>query len=1161
MGNGEDAGAGEFFNFSNPVLEVGSGSGFLNDITQVSAGQSHTCALQNNGDVVCWGAGSYGNLGNNATSTSVRPKKVVAGQSGSGLLKNIQQISAGGFHTCALKNDGSVFCWGYGADGQLGIGSTVSHTTPRKVKGVDGTGFLTDISQISVGSRHTCALKNNGRVLCWGYGYSGQIGNGQASLKKKTPVEVLEPVGNDGLLKNISQISLGGSTSCALRNDGQVLCWGRGNDGHLGSGATDDSNRPVVVVANGQSQNGNPLTNITQLSGGENHICALDSVNQVHCWGTGVAKRLGQIDDVTSESTPQRVKTDVANVYLSDVEQVGAGFAHSCALKTGGNLVCWGERGSGQLGDGKRDVTEDRGVPAPVASESDRPELPLQTISAGGLHSCQVSNQGSIKCWGRGYGGQLGRNEKVITNKGKTVPDSSGTGDLLDMAQVSSGENHSCALNSSGQVYCWGTGILGDNKDVRISPLPVLVNKVVGGGSIPEIAQISVGERHTCAVTVGKNVLCWGDNEYGQLGNGGYGDKLRPEYVKGPIGTAGNLLNIVQVSAGYNHTCAVNKSDHVFCWGSNAYLKLGMSSQNSTSTKPNRRDDISATQVSAGRDHTCALRTNSKVACWGVGSQGQAGRGSDNDSYTNLPTTIPDLDNVVQISAKSDHTCAVNTDGKVLCWGGNEYGRAGRPVSQSTVWVPRFVYGNNGTGNLANIIEVSAGWNHTCARKINGTSVCWGLGTDGQLGATNYANSANPVNVNLASGGVKKFTIKRRVSAGYKHTCAVKTSDESKVFCWGDASDGRLGINSSSGDKKRGLLVKGVGNSGNLKNIAQVTAGEQHTCALDKNNKVFCWGEGDNGRLGQSSNSNSLVPVEVPNGGFSGTPIQISAGAAHTCVVVDNGEVNCWGHSNKYQIGDSTSSTPVHVGAIILGGSGFTNNIQVSGGHEHTCSVKVDGSVWCWGGKNWGKLGNGENVNTTTYIPVRVKGVGGSGFLTGMIQVSAGDEHTCALHHSGTAYCWGSQEDGRLTQSGSGARNTPYLVKKSSSETQYGLVQVIAAWGHSCARTSNNKVICWGEGADGRLGYGGSSSQQYPKYVTTKDADDNTVDFTSVHELAQSKDNHVCVVQGTSYNVYCWGRGTNGRLGHGGTNNKVRPERATYSWGGTPADLRLGSSD
>ena len=533
-------------------------------------------------------------------------------------------------------------------------------------------------------------------------------------------------------------------------------------------------------------------------------------------------------------------------------------------------------------------------------------------------------------------------------------------------------------------------------------------------------------------------------------------------------------------------------------------------------------------------------------------SKGQLGRGSSNASSEASPLrTVPDLENVVQISAKGDHTCALNTDGKVLCWGDNEYGQVGR--SNSKIWVPQVVRGNNGTGNLANIIEVSAGWNHTCARKINGTSVCWGLGTDGQLGATNYANSANPVNVNLASGEVKKFTIKRRVSAGYKHTCAVKSSDQGKVYCWGDAGYGRLGINSSSGDRERGQLVKDVGGSGSLTNMTQVTSGEYHTCALNgTNGNVYCWGRDANGR-----DNSSYSPLQM--NGFYGRPIQISAGARHTCVVSHGvGYVECWGESNKKQIGVNTSYSDFPWRA---GGNDFTNNIQVSAGHEHTCSVKRDGSVWCWGGKNWGKLGNGQNENTSTANPVRVKGVDGNGFLTGIIQVSAGDEHTCALHHSGTAYCWGSQEDGRLTQSGSGARNTPYLVKKSSSGTQYGLVQVVAAWGHSCARTISNKVICWGEGADGRLGYGGSSSQQYPKYVTTKDANDNTVDFTGVYELAQSKDNHVCAVQGSSYRVYCWGRGANGRLGHGGTNNKVRPKQAIYSWGGASADLRLGSSD
>ena len=320
-------------------------------------------------------------------------------------------------------------------------------TTAKKVKGVGGTGFLTDIAQISAGGQHTCALRNNGRVLCWGLGTNLQLGNGQGN-NKQTPVEVLNPSGTSGLLTNISQISLGDKHTCALRNDGQVLCWGRAIFGQLGSDLLLNSDRPIVVVATGQSQGGSPLTNITQLSSGENHTCALDSSNQVHCWGNGESKRLGQINNTNNQPTPKRVKTDVANVYLSDVEQVGVGYKHSCALKTDGSLVCWGERGSGQSGDGKRDVTEDRGIPAPVASELDRPDISVQTISAGGLHSCQINNgiingtEGSIQCWGRGFGGQLGSNEKVTSNKAQIVSESdpSGTGDLLDMVLVSSGE-------------------------------------------------------------------------------------------------------------------------------------------------------------------------------------------------------------------------------------------------------------------------------------------------------------------------------------------------------------------------------------------------------------------------------------------------------------------------------------------------------------------------------------------------------------------------------------------------------------------------------------------------------------------------------------------------------------------------------------------------
>ena len=857
LGNGESAGAGESFNFSNPVLEVGSGSGLLNDITQVSAGKSHTCALTNNEKVVCWGSGGSGQLGNDTLSISEQPQYVV-GTNGSGTLGYVQQISTGDDHTCALLNNGSVFCWGDGGSGRLGGGDYSDYQTPKQVKDVGGTAFLTGIAQISAGGEHTCALRKNGRVVCWGDGFVGQLGNGSKPVRQKTPVKVLEPAGTSGELKNISQISLGGEHTCALKNDGRVLCWGKGADGQLGVGSTGSPSRPVMVVATDQSSGGTPLTNITQLSAGDKHTCALDSSNQVYCWGKGASKRLGQIDDINNNKTPQRVKTDVTNVYLSAVEQVGIGHEHSCALKIDGSLVCWGERSSGQSGDGKLDVIEGRGIPAPVVSEPDPPLTNI--ISAGGLHSCQVNlgdtnnrPNGSIQCWGRGFGGQLGNNVKFLSNRGQNVleSDSSGTGYLLDMIQISSGENHSCALNSSGQVYCWGFGILGDGEDLRISPRPVLVDTIVGGNPLPSIKQISVGNKHTCAVTTtGGKVLCWGNGGQGRLGNGGASAELRPDYVR-KEGDSTKLSNIVQVSAGHDHTCATENSGFVFCWGSNYNKKSGGNTSDQF-TKAFRisSSKITATQVSAGRRHTCAIRPNSKVACWGNGANGLLGRGPDfaDDGY---PQDVSNLENVVQISTRNYHTCAVTTDSKVLCWGDNEYGQTGRPVSNPTILTAQNVRGNGGNGNLTDIKELSVGKYHTCARKSDWTSVCWGRGGDGQLGATNYANSDSPVDVSITSGTPKKLILKQRVSAGYKHTCAVKSSDQGKIYCWGNAERGRLGTNADSGDKKRGLLVKGVGGTGNLKNIAQVTGGADHTCALDNDGKVFCWGYGNDGRLGQ----------------------------------------------------------------------------------------------------------------------------------------------------------------------------------------------------------------------------------------------------------------------------------------------------------------------
>ncbi|RLG78519.1 MAG: hypothetical protein DRO40_13760, partial [Thermoprotei archaeon] len=231
----------------------------LYDISQVTGGDYHTCALKSDGSrVYCWGYNGYGQLGNNATSTGEDIPQEVVSTSGSGYLTDISQISAGGYHTCALKSDGSrVYCWGYNWYGQLGDNSTTSSDIPVEVVSTSGSGYLQDISQISAGGYHTCALRSDGtRVYCWGNNGYGQLGDNNSPTNSDIPVEVVSTSGT-GNLTDISQVSAGDYHTCSVRSDGsRVYCWGDNFYGQLGdNNSSTDSDTPVEVAGLQNSSN------------------------------------------------------------------------------------------------------------------------------------------------------------------------------------------------------------------------------------------------------------------------------------------------------------------------------------------------------------------------------------------------------------------------------------------------------------------------------------------------------------------------------------------------------------------------------------------------------------------------------------------------------------------------------------------------------------------------------------------------------------------------------------------------------------------------------------------------------------------------------------------------------------------------------------------
>ncbi len=378
----------------------------LYKVLEIVAGGAHTCALVETGNVKCWGYGGSGqlgyanviNIGDNETPTSVGDVNVGG---------TITQVSAGEEHTCALLDTGAVRCWGDGGNGRLGYGNTNSigdNETPASIGNVDVGGTVT---QISAGRKHTCALLDTGAVKCWGDGGNGRLGYGNTNSigDNETPASI----GNVDVGGTVTQISVGSGHTCALLDNGAVRCWGFGGSGQLGYGNVEtigDNEAPANV---GDINVGGT---VTQISAGNNHTCALLATGAVKCWGYAEEGQLGygNIYSVGDNETPASIdNVDVGGT----VTQISAGKTHTCALLDTGAVKCWGFGGSGQLGYGNFTTIGDNEVPASVGDINVGGTVTQITTSNARIsyivsHTCALLDTGAVRCWGYGDEGNLG---------------------------------------------------------------------------------------------------------------------------------------------------------------------------------------------------------------------------------------------------------------------------------------------------------------------------------------------------------------------------------------------------------------------------------------------------------------------------------------------------------------------------------------------------------------------------------------------------------------------------------------------------------------------------------------------------------------------------------------------------------------------------------
>ena len=374
------------------------------------------------------------------------------------------------------------------------------------------------------------------------------------------------------------------------------------------------------------------------------------------------------------------------------------------------------------------------------------------------------------------------------------------------------------------------------------------------------------------------------------------------------------LTGARQVAAGERHTCAIVSGGHVLCWGNNDAGNLGQGSydqylgrvevRNATNTGPL----TGVTQISVGDFSTCALLANTQVRCWGEDDHLQLGAGTPQEGF--LPVAVrnaagtANLTGATQVMvAPGDFACVILTDRTVRCWGRNDAGQLGDNTLVDRVR-PTPVRAVTGSGVLNDVVELAGGLEHACARLTTGQVRCWGENGDGAVGDDTGIDRRRPVRVKAPDGN-GLLTGVAEIGVGWAHSCAVLQTGQ--ALCWG-ADNGALGNAAPNVDRFRPAFVRAV--SGfeplNLVDVAEVDGGKEISCWLMQNEQLRCSGNGTSGELGNGKNQTYYRPVIVSNipgtGPLTGVD-DVSTGAFHACALLLNTQVRCWGENEDGQLG------------------------------------------------------------------------------------------------------------------------------------------------------------------------------------------------------------------------------------------------------------------
>ena len=343
-----------------------------------------------------------------------------------------------------------------------------------------------DWLSISAGEDHTCGIRRPGTLYCWGDNTNGELGNGSFGGSTAVPMSVSGAT-------NWRSVSAGADHTCATRGSGRIWCWGADTAGQLGNGAPNESQDHPVRIA---------FADWTAVSAGGQHTCGRRATGRLYCWGSDSAGVLGDGGADDERSQPTLVAGGITNWTA-----VSAGDHHNCARRANGQVLCWGDDGDGQLGNGGG--SNDRDVPTPIAGGGN-----WRSVSSGDMHSCAVRATGQASCWGLDAEGAIGDGVPA----GIRYAPVQVVGPVTDWTSISAGGLHTCARRSTGELYCWGLDAHGQVGDGGTSTNRHAPSEVGGGAT--DWLSVDAGGFHSCARTRTGRAYCWGDDDDGEVGDG-----------------------------------------------------------------------------------------------------------------------------------------------------------------------------------------------------------------------------------------------------------------------------------------------------------------------------------------------------------------------------------------------------------------------------------------------------------------------------------------------------------------------------------------------------------------------------------------------------------------------------------------------------------------